>query len=107
METGDYYRPHGCNSCSYKFAEKAKLIRHLNSVHISKRIKCQWCDWTTKRGDKLVEHSREKHNQKVGLRATCDINNNEQKKYWPPSLMHIDFDTVDNQKSFLLNNVII
>ena len=38
VDTGDYYRPHGCNVCRYKFADKAKLIRHLNSVHISQRI---------------------------------------------------------------------
>ena len=97
VDTGDLERPHGCTICNYKFVDKAKLIRHLNSVHISQRIKCQWCDWSTKRSDKIIEHAREKHNQKIGVRALNDINGNEQREFWQPSLMHIDFESVNDQ----------
>ena len=97
VDTGDAERPHGCNICNYKFGDKTKLIRHLNSVHISQRLKCQWCDWSTKRNDKLFEHAREKHNQNIAAKALNDIGETEEREFWQPSLMHLDFDSVNDQ----------
>ena len=45
----------------------------------------------------MIEHASEKHNQMMGVGAINEMSGgNEQREFWQPSLMHINFGYIDN-----------
>ena len=50
-----------CEYCSTSFTEKTNLLRHQKSLHFSTKYKCNKCEFSTTRKDKLREHKFSKH----------------------------------------------
>ena len=53
-----------CEQCNYTNARKDKLQRHIRSKHIEKDIKCEQCDFVTDRKEALKIHIQAKHTLK-------------------------------------------
>jgi uncharacterized Zn-finger protein len=54
-------RSHVCNTCGRGFIERSHLIRH-ELIHLQEKpFKCESCDYSSTRRDKLKEHIQKHH----------------------------------------------
>lgn len=60
-------RSHTCQECGKSFIERSHLVRH-EKIHSDQKIKCEECDYTTTRRDKLKEHKAKHHSEEARLK---------------------------------------
>ena len=60
-------RSHTCQECGKSFIEKSHLVRH-EKIHSDQKLKCEECEYTTTRNDKLKDHVSRHHSEEARLK---------------------------------------